>query len=267
MQDAGGRRGFAALARIYAVAVRDIEGPGVAVGSVGRFVFGAIGTDIPDVNRVMAPDADALPDDDEIAAILDRLAAYRAMSWWIPPGPAAAELETRLARNGLAVNPADPEAPGMMVDLDGLPDPVSIHGLQIEVATNGDAAAEATLTSAAGFGMPPALADQMASIYRAVGEHRDGSSRYFLARLDGRPVGAALGTVDGDAVGIYNVGTIPAARGRGIGRAVMLAALLDGRRRGATIGVLEASVMGRPVYERLGFRDIGVSRVLVRRRP
>jgi ribosomal protein S18 acetylase RimI-like enzyme len=54
-------------------------------------------------------------------------------------------------------------------------------------------------------------------------------------------------------VGIYSVGTIPEARGKGIGSAITLRALLDARRRGYRVGLLQSSEMGYNMYRRLGF--------------
>ena len=53
--------------------------------------------------------------------------------------------------------------------------------------------------------------------------------------------------------GIYCVSTAKPARRRGIGAAVTLAALLEARDLGHTIGVLTSSEMGYPVYRGLGF--------------
>ncbi|HQU00357.1 MAG TPA: GNAT family N-acetyltransferase, partial [Acidimicrobiales bacterium] len=58
----------------------------------------------------------------------------------------------------------------------------------------------------------------------------------------------------GDAVGLFAVGTIPAARGRGYASAVTSRALAHGFAAGATFGVLTASPDVRHVYETLGFR-------------
>jgi len=55
--------------------------------------------------------------------------------------------------------------------------------------------------------------------------------------------------------GIYNVGTVPEARGKGIGAAITLAPLLEARSRGYKIAILHASELGYSVYRRLGFQD------------
>ena len=56
--------------------------------------------------------------------------------------------------------------------------------------------------------------------------------------------------------GIYNVCTVPEARGRGIGGAVTGAALREAASRGLRLAVLGSSEMGYPVYRRLGFHDV-----------
>ena len=57
----------------------------------------------------------------------------------------------------------------------------------------------------------------------------------------------------GDLAGIYAVATLPDARGRGIGTAMTLHAMAEGKRRGAEAAVLQATDMGKPVYEKIGF--------------
>ncbi len=79
----------------------------------------------------------------------------------------------------------------------------------------------------------------------------------FLGRLKGRAVASAELFVSGGVAGLYSVGTLPAARGRGIGRAMTIAALREGRERGYRVGALQGTTMGVPVYRRLGFREYG----------
>lgn len=93
-----------------------------------------------------------------------------------------------------------------------------------------------------------------------------GVGHLYVARVDGRPAGCT-GAVDveGDA-GIYWVGTLPEARGRGVASGLMRQALLDARERGCETTSLQATAMGRPVYRRLGYRELGVIEMWERRR-
>jgi len=88
----------------------------------------------------------------------------------------------------------------------------------------------------------------------------------YIAIADGEPA-ATVGVWDdeGDA-GIYYVSTLPAARGRGLATALMTRALLDARERGCETTSLQATKMGRPVYARLGFRDLGAIEMWERRK-
>jgi GNAT superfamily N-acetyltransferase len=71
--------------------------------------------------------------------------------------------------------------------------------------------------------------------------------------------------VNGDC-GIYWVGTMPDARGRGVATGLMRQALLEARERGCETTSLQATAMGRPVYRRLGYRELGAIEMWERRR-
>lgn len=87
-----------------------------------------------------------------------------------------------------------------------------------------------------------------------------------VAFLDAAPVSAAMAMDGAGLVGIYAVGTVEAARRRGIGRAVTWRAIQEGARRwGRDVAVLQSSEMGVPVYESMGFRT--THRYLELRRP
>jgi len=80
--------------------------------------------------------------------------------------------------------------------------------------------------------------------------------RAYLGTVDGEPVTTALGSTDGDYVGIFDVATPARHRGRGYGAAITARAALDGFESGASIAYLQSSVMGLKVYEKLGFRTL-----------
>jgi predicted acetyltransferase len=56
--------------------------------------------------------------------------------------------------------------------------------------------------------------------------------------------------------GVYWVGTTPEARGRGLAEIVTRTAGNAGFDMGATVTALQASVMGEPIYRRMGYREI-----------
>lgn len=101
------------------------------------------------------------------------------------------------------------------------------------------------------FGTAPEIAE------RFIGPAmlRDPRIRILTARVDGRAVGGAAAYLLGDTVGIFGVGVIPSERGRGIGAALTRrAATAFGDR--ADLAWLQPSDPARPMYERLGFRDV-----------
>jgi GNAT superfamily N-acetyltransferase len=92
----------------------------------------------------------------------------------------------------------------------------------------------------------------------------------FTARLLGEPDFAAWVGYEGDVAvassqlvvhggvaGLYYVGTVQESRRKGNGEAIVRAAIAEGLARGCDLVCLQASPLGRPVYERLGFDVIG----------
>jgi len=113
----------------------------------------------------------------------------------------------------------------------------------------------------ASFGTPPSSAAKLldpAHLERA-------EIQWHLGKVGGLPVTCAMSVMAGDAVGIFAVGTIPEARGKGYGSAVTSRALAYGFADGARFGVLTASPEVLGVYERLGFRVLESWRRLVPR--
>lgn len=104
------------------------------------------------------------------------------------------------------------------------------------------------------------------SFQRLIGQGPADPRHTYIADLDGRPVaGVASQDLDGDC-SIYWVATVPQARGRGLAPGLMRRALADGRDRGCEVSTLQATKLGRPVYERLGYRAFGEIQMWERRR-
>jgi GNAT superfamily N-acetyltransferase len=80
--------------------------------------------------------------------------------------------------------------------------------------------------------------------------------RLYQARMGGEPA-SVLGAYDNDDdCEIYFVATLAEHRGKGLARRLLHRALLEARDRGRMVSSLQATKMGYPVYERLGYEPI-----------
>jgi len=93
----------------------------------------------------------------------------------------------------------------------------------------------------------------------------------WILKDRGTPVAkSSFNTVITEAVQIGGVYTPPELRGRGYGRCVVAASLLDARADGAQKAILftgEGNVAAQKAYEALGFRHVGDYRILLLRSP
>jgi GNAT superfamily N-acetyltransferase len=104
----------------------------------------------------------------------------------------------------------------------------------------------------AGFGVPEVVGRPW--IGQELWE-RDGCTVY-VGYTDGEPVSSGFGIRTGRTIGVYNIATLPSARRRGYGAAMTARVVADGAAAGCDVAILQASEMGRPIYERLGFRTV-----------
>jgi hypothetical protein len=89
----------------------------------------------------------------------------------------------------------------------------------------------------------------------------------FLGYLDGKPVSAAMTIVSHAVAGIYWVGTLEEARGKGLAWATTAAATNAGFDLGVDLASLQASHMGEPIYARMGYETLHPYRLLMAPRP
>lgn len=192
--------------------------------------------------------------DAHIGEALDWLRAQGApFSWYITHTTAPVDLPRLLEARGLRQSES---SPGMAVDLTALNEEVPAPaGLEIAPVAHERELEVWVRASTAGFGMPDTYVAPIRAALDGLDLGPSARSRLFVARLDGAPVGTAALILGGGAAGLYSIATLSAYRRQGIGAQLTLAALREARQRGYRIGVLEASTMGRPVYERLGFRQ------------
>lgn len=82
-------------------------------------------------------------------------------------------------------------------------------------------------------------------------------AHFYVARHNGEDAAMLMAfDHDGDC-GIYMVGTLPAARRRGLATALSAHAIERARERGCTTASLQSTEMAEGAYARVGFRDLG----------
>ena len=123
------------------------------------------------------------------------------------------------------------------------------------VTTAADVAAFAHVNGAAyaTYGMPPDVTPALfARPAVLIGPH----IASFVALVGDEPAAAAMTIVTHGVAGIYWVGTAPAHRGRGLAELCTRAATNAGFDLGGRVASLQASVMGEPVYRRMGYVEV-----------
>lgn len=168
---------------------------------------------------------------------------------WVVPPPGG--IDDDLVARGFTVS----EIPGMRMELAKLPRPAVPDGVDVRTVDDDPALLEVATTIAfTTNGFPvDATRPMLEMLERMPGRER---FRTFLATIDGEPAATSTLLVADDTAGLYNVGTLPAFRRRGLGRLVSVAALAAGRSEGARVGVVHASPDGEWVYRALGFEEV-----------
>lgn len=85
----------------------------------------------------------------------------------------------------------------------------------------------------------------------------------FVAYVDGEPASIAMAIVNNGVGGVYWVGSLESARGKGLGRAVTVAATNAGFELGGEIASLQASPFGKPIYAKLGYETAFDYRLMI----
>lgn len=204
------------------------------------------------LNSVVYQDATALA-----AALPELGAAYeaagvRAWTVWVPAG----DRETASLLE-LAGHRPDAAPTAMAAELDSLPD-FRLH----EPRWSGEWDLEtAWRINDRAYGDPEGTwSAALAGLPQGAGGH------LYLARVDDEPAAFVLMHDHGDDTDFWFAATVPEARGRGLVSGLLRRALLDARGRGCRTSTTQATAMGRPIYARLGFRDLGLLEMWERRR-
>lgn len=222
--------------------------PGGRIVDVAPGVRCAVTPTAPDrslPNGVIVEEADALAAALPAVRELYADAGVRAWTVWVGPGRDALADVCRAA--GLAHDGSPPLMHAPIADVDLSAAPVSA-----DVVDEGPMADVWTIDSRA-FGMPPE--DDFSTAFTL--EPDPALRRSVAYDEDGAPLGAVCWVRAGDDAYICLVGVVAEARGRGLCTGLMAHVLRRARDEGAVTTTLEASPMGFPVYERMGYGVLG----------
>jgi GNAT superfamily N-acetyltransferase len=159
-----------------------------------------------------------------------------------------------LAHAGLAPEAEETSTPGMVafpIDRDATASHAA-PGLEIRRVAGITGIDDHRDVVTAGFGSDPAVALGTACPDLL---DRPGCVAY-VGYANGVPVASGLGWRSGRTIGVYSIATIQSARRRGYGATMTARVVADGVDAGCDVAALQASEMGRPIYERLGFRMV-----------
>jgi GNAT superfamily N-acetyltransferase len=144
-----------------------------------------------------------------------------------------------------------------MVCRSALPEVPAMDGIVLSLADDEAGVRDFVSVNAeayATYGMPPEVLvdvfDQPGAVLA------DPAATIVVARRDGRPVATAMVYESDGVASVQWVGTVPAARGTGLGALVTVAVTNLAFARGAASCSLQASPMGASVYHRLGYETM-----------
>jgi GNAT superfamily N-acetyltransferase len=146
-------------------------------------------------------------------------------------------------------------APGMIVDKPFQSKAVP-NGIEIRPVTDVAGVvdfAHVSIESYQDLGMPASVSEKMfSSPERLLRPYN-----YLVVTYDaGSPLSAAMIVFSHGIAGIYWVGTLKDARGKGLAEACVRAVTNEAFQRGARFAVLQASKFGEPLYRRMGFTEV-----------
>ena len=193
------------------------------------------------------------PIDDEIRRITGRFSALNLpMTWWVGPSSRPRDLGKRLLRRGFVLEDR-PRA--MSVRADQARVPHFAGDLRIRLVQSPKELKQWFDVWAGSFELPHPIRGGLLKAFQEKGYSAESDVLNFAGYVGEKMVATVTLFEGGRAAGIYNVGTLPGFRNRGIGSAMTWASLQEANERGQELVVLQASEMGYPIYRKMGFKE------------
>lgn len=176
-----------------------------------------------------------------------------AFFWWTGPQSCPADLDERLEAAGL--RDAGRNSPGMAMALEEIDEGAAFPpGVEVEQVDGESRIGEWVDGFCAAHAVPPNSGEAWLEAARRLG-FRDLPWRHWIARVDRSLAGVGLSFIGAGVIGLYGIGTLAAARRRGVGSALTLVPMLEARNAGYRAAILQSTPDGERLYPRLGFRS------------
>jgi ribosomal protein S18 acetylase RimI-like enzyme len=227
--------------------------PGVEVYETERTLRVATRVPSPLFNPVLRITAAA---GEEPEAVEEAQAWFRRRgipwSWYVGPATGPGDLAAELERRGF---PKVTEPPGMAAPIAGLDE--LDRGADVSLARVSDERDVGAWFDvfAAAFGLSRPAAKAFQDLLLAAGLDDSAPVRHYMALDRGGVVATGSLVPAAGVAGLYNIATRTDRRGRGIGRAMTHALMVEGAALGYEVAILWSTAAGLPVYRRLGFAE------------
>lgn len=227
--------------------------PGGVVNTESDLIWFVSGIPEPWFNGVVGAHLRQAPEQ-RVAATLAALTAHNLpFLWHSGPTTPPPNLGALLHAQGLR---QFADEPCMALDLRAISAPAALPAGFVTVPVR-DAEALTRWTGVWMATVPEPTRQRCRAVYAQLGMLPTAPWRYYLGFLDGVPVATVKLFYAAGVVSVQHVMTLPEARRRGIGAAIVAQALQEASMRGYRLAVLTATPVGYDLYRRLGFREYG----------
>jgi hypothetical protein len=185
----------------------------------------------------------------------------KQFTWWVGPSATPADLETLLVATGVTPFPDEPVVTAMVATAP----PPEVEGIEVRRVESFE---DFLVTCEIGWETTGYSQEQRESLRAVLPERWEqrralGHSQAYLALLDGEPVAGGDSMFLPSAIFLSGAATREGARGRGAYRALVRARWEEAVRRDTPVLIVGAGKMSRPILERLGFRAVAETRLLL----
>jgi GNAT superfamily N-acetyltransferase len=185
------------------------------------------------------------------------------LTWWVGPTTAPGDLGKHLQEHGFT---HDRDMIGMAMDVRELHEPAS-PALELTVERVRDEKTLAQWYDVLLTGFPISYNRKFLDLMATISLDTDEGWHHYVGRVDGEIVTISSLILGAGVAGLYNLTTLPHARGRGIGALMTVKTFHAARDVGYRVGTLQTTYPNAlRMYHRLGFEvycKIGIYRYVV----